>query len=1303
MGSECASYSSVDMAAKDHGFPGMAKAKAVPVQRPFASVFMHADAADVALMVLGLVGAMGDGMSTPVMLLIASRIFNVTGNGPDRLQQFSSKMNEVRANYTPSFDDIQSWTMMKSTIVLLTNPHGRSLYQNARNLLFLAVANWIMAFLEGYCWARTAERQASRMRLRYLRAVLRQDVEYFDLNAGATSEAISGVSTDSLAVQDALSEKLPNFVMNATMFVASYVVGFALLPRLMLVSLPSVLLLVVPGFLYARVLMDLARRIREQYARPGAIAEQAMSSVRTVYSFVAEGSTMARFSAALEESARLGIKQGFAKGVAIGSSDIRLAIFAFNLWYGSRLVMDHGYKGGTVYAVSCVVVVGGLWCAVTLLTEPCRALGSALSNIKYFAEATSAAERIQEVIQRVPKIDSESNAGEELGNIAGEVEFKNVEFCYPSRPETPIFASFNLRVPAGHTVALVGSSGSGKSTVIALLQRFYDPSAGEVTLDGVDIRRLRLKWLRAQMGLVSQEPALFATSIRENILFGKEDATEEEVVAAAKAANAHNFILQLPQGYDTQVGERGVQMSGGQKQRIAIARAIIKSPKILLLDEATSALDTNSEHVVQEALELASMCRTTIVIAHRLSTIRNADMIAVMQSGEVKELGSHDELIAKENGMYSSLVHHQQTKDSIDTHLFEGTECTSIMWQSSSHGIISRRLSVESKPFSTLSSDAEDPHNTEKPKLPVPSFRRLLMLNAPEWKHAVMGTFSAFVFGGIQPVYSYAMGSMVSIYFSTDHEEIKEKTRTYTLFFLGLTVVSFLVNIGQHYSFGAMGEYLTKRIREKMLAKFLTFEVGWFDRDENSSGTICSTLAKDANVVRSLVGDRMSLIVQTVSAVLIAYVMSLVIAWHLAIVMIAVQPFIIASFYTRRVLLQNMSNKSIRAQSECSKLAVEAVSNLRTVTAFSSQDRITCLFEQAQNGLLKESIRQSWFAGLGLGTSMSLLRCVWALTFWYGSLLMAKHHITFKALIQTFLILISTGRVIADAGSMTTDLAKGTDAVASVFAILDKETKIDPNSPEGYKPVKLKGEVDIREIDFAYPSRPDVIIFKRFSLSIKQGKSTALVGQSGSGKSTIIGLIERFYDPLVGSVEIDGRDIKTYNLQDLRKHIGLVSQEPTLFAGTIRENIVYGTETASEEEIESAARYANAHDFISGLKDGYDTWCGERGVQLSGGQKQRIAIARAILKQPSILLLDEATSALDSQSEKVVQEELDRVMVGRTSVVVAHRLSTIQNCNLITVLEKGIVVEKGTHASLMAKGPSGTYFGLISLQQRQPT
>ncbi|KAF7089356.1 hypothetical protein CFC21_092352 [Triticum aestivum] len=1142
---------------------GAADAKKAPFGSSLVSVFMHADAADVALMVLGLVGAIGDGVSTPAMLLITSRIFNDLGSGPDLLQEFSSKIDE-----------------------------------NARNLVFLALGCWVMAFLEGYCWSRTAERQASRMRARYLAAVLRQDVEYFDLKVGSTAEVIASVSNDSLVVQDVLSEKVPNFVMNAAMFFGSYAVALALLWRLTLVALPSVLLLIIPGFMYGRILIGLARRIREQYTRPGAVAEQAISSVRTVYSFAAERATMAQFSAALEESTRLGIKQGLAKGIAVGSNGITFAIWAFNVWYGSRLVMYHGYQGGTVFAASASIILGGL------------ALGSGLSNVKYFSEASAAGERVLAVI-----------------------------------------------------------------------------------------RRLRLKWLRAQMGLVSQEPALFATSIMENILFGKEDATPDEVTAAAKAANAHNFISQLPQGYDTQVGERGVQMSGGQKQRIAIARAILKSPKILLLDEATSALDTESERVVQEALDLASVGRTTIVVAHRLSTIRNADMIAVMQYGEVKELGSHEELIADENGLYSSLVRLQQTRESNEVDEVSGAGSTSAVGQSSSHSM-SRRFSAASRSSSARSlGDAGDADHTEEAKLPLPSFRRLLMLNSPEWRQALMGGFSAIVFGGIQPAYAYAMGSMISVYFLTDHDEIRDKTRAYALIFVALAVLSFLINIGQHYNFGAMGEYLTKRIREQMLTKILTFEIGWFDRDENSSGAICSQLAKDANVVRSLVGDRMALVIQTVSAVLIACTMGLVIAWRLALVMIAVQPLIIVCFYARRVLLKSMSKKSIQAQSESSKLAAEAVSNLRTITAFSSQDRILGLFNQAQNGPRKESIRQSWIAGLGLGTSMSLMTCTWALDFWFGGRLIAQHHITAKALFQTFMILVSTGRVIADAGSMTTDLAKGSDAIASVFAVLDRVTEIDPDNPEGYKPEKLKGEVDIRGVDFAYPSRPDVIIFKGFSLSIQSGKSTALVGQSGSGKSTIIGLIERFYDPVRGMVKIDGRDIKTYNLRALRRHIGLVSQEPTLFAGTIRENIVYGTETASEAEIENAARSANAHDFISNLKDGYDTWCGERGVQLSGGQKQRIAIARAILKNPAILLLDEATSALDSQSEKVVQEALDRVMVGRTSVVVAHRLSTIQNCDLITVLDKGIVVEKGTHSSLMSKGPSGTYYSLVSLQQ----
>ncbi|XP_045812361.1 ABC transporter B family member 15-like isoform X3 [Trifolium pratense] len=1152
------------------------------------------------------------------------------------------------------------------------------------------------------------------MRVRYLKAVLRQEVAYFDLHVTSTSEVITSVSSDSLVIQDVLSDKVPNFLMNASMFIGSYIVALALLWRLAIVGIPFVVLLVVPGYMYKRTLMRLARKIRDEYNQAGTIAEQTISSIRTVYSFVGESKTMAAFSNALEGSVKLGLKQGLAKGLALGSNGVVYAMWSLICYYGSRMVMYHGAKGGNVFAVGALLALGGL------------ALGTGLSNVRYFSEASVAGERIMEVIKRVPKIDSENMEGEILENVTGEVEFNHVEFVYPSRPESVILNDFSLKVPSGKTVALVGGSGSGKSTVVSLLQRFYDPIGGEILVDGVAIHKLQLKWLRSQMGLVSQEPALFATSIKENILFGREDATYEETVDAAKASNAHNFISLLPQGYDTQVGERGIQMSGGQKQRIAIARAIIKMPKILLLDEATSALDSESERVVQEALDKAAVGCTTIIIAHRLSTIQNADIIAVVQNGKIVESGSHESLMQNANSLYTSLVHLQKNKND------QNDNTSSILSRDHMQNTSSGRLVSRSSSFNSMTRGgscgrADDDNvrynnvvedvvnnvvvvdknnsstNNKVKKVEVPSFRRLMEMNVPEWKQACLGCLNAVLFGAVQPISAFVIGSVAGVYFLNDHDEIKKEIRIYAFCFLGLALSSMIFNVLQHYSFAYMGEYLTKRVRERIFYKILTFEIGWFDEDQNSTGAICSRLAKEANVVRSLVGDRLSLMIQTISAVVTTFTMGLIIAWRLSIVMIAVQPINIFCFYTRRVLLNNLSSKAIKAQDDSSKISAEAVSNLRTITSFSSQNRILKMLENAQQGPSHENIRQSWFAGIGLACFQSLNFCTRALHFWYGGYLVSHGYITKKALFETLMIFVSTGKVIADvAGSMTNDLAKGSDAVGSVFAILDRSTKIEPDDLEGYKVENLIGKIELHDVHFAYPARPNMMIFQGFSIKIDAGKSTALVGESGSGKSTIIGLIERFYDPFKGTVTIDGRDIKSYNLRSLRKHIALVSQEPTLFGGTIRENIAYGAydDKVDESEIIEASKAANAHDFISSLKEGYETLCGERGVQLSGGQKQRIAIARAILKNPEVLLLDEATSALDSQSEKIVQDALERVMIGRTSVVVAHRLSTIQNCDLIAVLDKGSIVEKGTHSSLLAKGQSGAYYSLVSLQRR---
>ncbi|KAL6294385.1 hypothetical protein ACE6H2_002527 [Prunus campanulata] len=336
-------------------------------------------------------------------------------------------------------------------------------------------------------------------------------------------------------------------------------------------------------------------------------------------------------------------------------------------------------------------------------------------------------------------------------------------------------------------------------------------------------------------------------------------------------------------------------------------------------------------------------------------------------------------------------------------------------------------------------------------------------------------------------------------------------------------------------------------------------------------------------------------------------------------------------------------------------------------------------------GPKKECVKQSWVSGVGLFSSQFLTRASITLAFWYGGRLMNQGLITATHLFQTFLILMSTGKSIAEAGSMTSDLAKGSSAITSVSSILDRPGEIGPN--EGTKVKKtIKGNIELKNVFFSYPARPERIIFKGLSPKIEAGRTMALVGHSGSGKSTVIGLIERFYDPVRGSVYIDQNNVKNYNLRQLSSHIAVLSQEPTLFAGTIPDNIVYGKENFRESDVRRAASLANAHEFISGMKDGYQTYCGERGVQLSGGQKQMIALARAILKNPRILLLDEATSALDSVLETLVQEALDKMMVGRTCVVVAHRLSTIQKADSISVIENGKVVEQGSHNELLAIG-----------------
>ncbi|XP_027065928.1 putative ABC transporter B family member 8 [Coffea arabica] len=1214
-----------------------------------ALIFRYADWQDLLLMFLGTIGAIGDGSSTNCLLLYVTHLFNSLGYGKTQLNH---------------------WNFMAVV-------EKCSLY-----FVYLGLAVMVVAFMEGYCWSKTSERQVLKIRYKYLEAVLRQEVGFFDSQEATTSEIIDSISKDTSLMQEVLSEKVPLFLMHSTSFISALGFSTYFSWRLALVAFPTMLLLIIPGLIYKKYLLFLSKKSSEEYSKANAIVGQALSSIKTVYSFTAERGIVQKYSSILDRTTKLGIKQGIAKGLAVGSTGLAFAIWALLAWYGSHLVMYKGESGGRIYAAGISFVMGGL------------SLGMALPEVKYFTEASVAVSRIFNRIDRIPEIDGDDTKGTQLDKVRGEVEFQHVQFTYPSRPDSLVLKDFNLKIEAGKTVALVGASGSGKSTAIALVQRFYDANSGVVRVDGVDIKSLQLKWLRSQMGLVSQEHALFATTIKENIMFAKHDATMNEVLTAATAANAHDFIRQLPDGYETKVGERGALLSGGQKQRIAIARAIIRNPVILLLDEATSALDSESETLVQNALDQASMGRTTLVVAHKLSTVRNADLIAVMSGGCVIEMGSHSELINK-NGYYAKMAKFQRQFSAVDHEHHMEASVSSVAKSSGGRRSETRSPAIFASPLPVDNTPKSAPY-------PPPSFFRLLSMNAPEWKPGVIGSISAIAFGAVQPVYALTIGGMISAFFSPSHEEMQARIQTYATIFSSLCLVSMVVNLCQHYNFGYMGEHLTKRIRLRVLEKILTFEPAWFDEEKNSSGVLCSRLSTEASLVKSLVADRLSLLVQTTSAVTIAMIMGLIVAWKLALVMIAVQPLTILCFYTRRVLLSTITAKFVKAQYDSTQIAVEAVYNHRIVTSYGSIHKVLQIFDEAQDEARKEARKKSLLAGVGIGSAQGLTFMSWALDFWYGGRLINSGNISSGDVFKTFFILVSTGKVIAEAGSMTSDLAKGSAAVASIFAILDRKSLIPETDKagDGYTETKVKkicGGIEMKKVEFAYPGRPEIRVLNGFSLGVKPGTSIGLVGKSGCGKSTVIALIQRFYDVTGGTVKVDQLDIRLLDIGWFRRQMALVSQEPVIYSGSIRDNIVFGKPDASENEVVDAARAANAHEFISSLINGYETECGERGVQLSGGQKQRIAIARAIIRNPTILLLDEATSALDLQSEQIVQEALDRIMVGRTTVVVAHRLNTIKNLDSVAFVSEGKVIEQGSYGQL--KNKRGAFFNLLSLQK----
>ncbi|KAB8349573.1 hypothetical protein FH972_023597 [Carpinus fangiana] len=1263
-------------------------------------------------------------------------------------------MTVVFGNLTGTFQDFLLYR------TLTRDGFNDQLTKYTLYFLYLGIGEFVTIYVATAGLIYTGEHIAAKIREQYLAAILRQNIGYFDkLGAG---EITTRITADTNLIQDGISEKVALTLTALATFITAFIIGFVKYWLLALILSSSIFAIVLIMGSASKSIVQWNKAALDAYALGGTVAEEVLSSIRNATAFSTQDKLAKQYDVHLQGARYWGLRHKGIMGVLLGVMFLIIYLnYALAFWMGSRFLV-RGQGGVTLSDILTIllsIMIGAF------------SLGNVAPNAQAFTTGVAAAGKIFSTIDRVSPLDPMSKDGKKLVKVEGNVELRNVKHIYPSRPEVVVMADVSMFIPAGKTTALVGASGSGKSTIVGLVERFYDPVGGTVLFDGVDVRDLNLHFLRQQISLVSQEPTLFSTTIFGNIahgLIGTEwedlpyDDKMEMIVEAARMANAHEFIISLPEKYETNVGERGFLLSGGQKQRIAIARAVVSDPKVLLLDEATSALDTKSEGVVQAALDKAAAGRTTIVIAHRLSTIKDADNIIVMTEGRIVEQGTHNSLLRKQ-GAYFSLVeaqkiaaaNKQDESDDEDDDFYDAysrpanqrtpsissnhsrtsfmsrlsnqfsnqrrrmsrTRSTGApsawpmqrMSTAQSLGRVSTKQSMGMQRMSTANSIAaqvlKDKLQAEKDG-PKYSLSTLIMtvanFNRTDWKIMLSGLIASIIAGGGQPVQSVFFAKCIVALAKPpfQYDQLRHDVNYWCWMYFMLAWVLFFAYSVQGVAFAYCSEGLILRARNQAFRAMLRQDISFFDREENSAGVLTSFLSTETTHLAGLSGSTLGTIFNVVTTLVAAIALSLAIGWKLALVCISTLPILVGCGYFRFWMLARFQTRAKRAYERSASYACEATSAIRTVASLCREQDVWDHYHEQLVDQGKRSLRSVLKSSALYAASQAFMFLCIALGFWYGGQLISRFEYDLQSFFIVFSSVIFGAQSAGTIFSFAPDMGKAKHAAAELKTLSDRVPPIDSWSATGDPVTSCTGRIEFRNVHFRYPTRPEQPVLRGLDLVVEPGQYVALVGASGCGKSTTIAMLERFYDPQSGTVSLDGRDISELNLNAYRSHLALVSQEPTLYQGTIRDNVLLGADRPVDEvpdsKIEQACRDANIFNFITSLPDGFQTVVGNKGVMLSGGQKQRLAIARALLRDPKVLLLDEATSALDSESEKVVQAALDHAAKGRTTIAVAHRLSTIQRADMIYVFDSGRVVESGTHNELM--NARGRYFELVNLQ-----